>query len=446
LNVALHAIIKESDPMAERVTASRLPIFFERRGVHYGWVVAAVTFLTMLVTAGAVGAPGVLIGPLEKEFGWSTSEISSALAVRLVLYGVIGPFAAAFMNRFGVRRVASAALMLIAAGVLGSLAMTSIWQLFLLWGVVVGFGTGLTAMVLGATVATRWFAKRRGLVMGLLTASTATGQLVFLPLLASLTQSLGWRTALAFVLAMLVLAALAVLVLMRDRPSDLGIVPYGADAPVASVAAPASFKAMLASPLIALRDAAQTRTFWVLFGTFFVCGASTNGLVQTHFVSLCGDFGIVPVTAAGILAMIGIFDFIGTIGSGWLSDRVDSRVLLFCYYGLRGLSLIYLPFTSFSFYELSLFGIFYGLDWVATVPPTVKLTVDRFGDRANLVFGWIFTGHQLGAAFAAWGGGFSRTEYDSYLPAFFIAGVLCLFAALSLGLVRRGGHVKAVTV
>lgn len=430
--------------MAEHVMALRLPVFFERRGIHYGWVVAAVTFLTMLVTAGAVGAPGVLIGPLEKEFGWSTSEISSALAVRLVLYGLIGPFAAAFMNRFGVRRVASTALMLIALGILGSLVMTSIWQLFLLWGVVVGFGTGLTAMVLGATVASRWFSKRRGLVMGLLTASTATGQLVFLPLLASLTQALGWRTALTFVLATLIFAALAVLVLMRDRPSDLGIAPYGADGPIATAAAPTSFKAMLASPMIALKDASKSRTFWVLFGTFFVCGASTNGLVQTHFVSLCGDFGIVPVTAAGILAMIGVFDFFGTIGSGWLSDRFDSRILLFCYYGLRGLSLIYLPFTHFSFYELSLFGIFYGLDWVATVPPTVKLTVDRFGDRANLVFGWIFTGHQLGAAFAAWGGGFSRTEYESYLPAFFIAGVMCIFAALSLGFVRRSGQVTAV--
>jgi MFS family permease len=428
------------------VKASGLPVFFAKRGIHYGWVVAAVTFLTMLVTAGAVGAPGVLIGPLEKEFGWSTAEISTALAVRLVLYGFMGPFAAAFMNHFGVRRVASTALVLIAVGVLGSLFMTSVWQLFVLWGVVVGLGTGLTAMVLGATVVTRWFSSRRGLVMGLLTASTATGQLVFLPLLAALTQAYGWRVALIFVLSMLLFAAIGVLWLMRDRPSDLGIAPFGADVATVQVAAPTSFKGMLASPLIVLKDAAQTRTFWVLFGTFFVCGASTNGLVQTHFVSLCGDFGIVPVTAAGILAMIGIFDFFGTIGSGWLSDRFDSRILLFSYYGLRGLSLIYLPFTNFSFYELSLFGIFYGLDWVATVPPTVKLTADRFGDRSNMVFGWVFTGHQLGAAFAAWGGGFSRTEYDSYLPAFFIAGVLCLMAALSMVLVGRRGDEHKVAV
>ncbi|MGO4174052.1 MFS transporter [Bosea sp. TAF32] len=417
---------------------SALPRFFARRGIHYGWVVAAVTFLTMLVTAGAVGAPGVLIGPLHQEFGWSTAEISSAFAIRLVLFGLIGPFAAAFMNRFGVRRVAAVALTLIAAGVLGSFAMTTLWQLMLFLGVVVGFGTGLTAMVLGATVATRWFSARRGLVIGLLTASTATGQLVFLPLLASLTETLGWRSALAFVLGMLLLAAVAVLVLMRDRPSDLGLAPYGATLPVAAPpAAPATLGAMLASPLVALKDASRSGIFWALFGTFFVCGASTNGLVQTHFVSLCGDFGMAPVAAAGMLAVIGIFDFAGTVGSGWLSDRFDSRKLLFWYYGLRGLSLIYLPFTSFSFYELSIFAVFYGLDWVATVPPTVKLAADRFGERANLVFGWIFAGHQLGAATAAWGAGFSRTVYASYLPAFFIAGVLCLIAALAIVSVRE---------
>jgi len=400
-----------------------------RRGVHYGWVVAGVTFLTMLVTAGAVGAPGVLIGPLQKEFGWATAEISSALAIRLALFGLMGPFAAAFMNRFGVRPVVSVALVLIAASVLGSFAMTELWHLMLLWGVVLGLGTGMTAMVLGATVATRWFAHRRGLVVGLLTASTATGQLVFLPLLAWLTEQVGWRSAMLFVLAMIVAAALAVLALMRDRPADVGLAPYGETKMVPASATAASFGAMLISPLVALREAAATRTFWVLFGTFFVCGASTNGLVQTHFIALCGDYGMAAVTAAGVLAVIGIFDFLGTVGSGWLSDRYDSRWLLFWYYGLRGLSLLYLPFTGFSFYGLSLFAIFYGLDWVATVPPTVKIAADRFGEKATLVFGWIFAGHQLGAAFAAYGAGFSRTVYDSYLPAFFIAGALCLFAA-----------------
>ncbi len=429
--------------LAEHPQPIGLAAAFARRGIHYGWAVAAVTFLTMLVTAGAVGAPGVLILPLQKEFGWATSEISSALAVRLLLFGLMAPFAAAFMNRFGVRPVAMVALSLIAASIIGSFFMTQLWQLVLLWGFVLGFGTGLTAMVLGATVATRWFVQRRGLVVGLLTASTATGQLVFLPLLAALTEQVGWRAAMTFVLGMIALAALGILALMRDRPVDVGLAPFGATQIVPPPAQTSSLGAMLASPLVALRDAAKTSTFWILFGTFFVCGASTNGLVQTHFVALCGDYGMAAVTAASVLAVIGIFDFLGTVGSGWLSDRYDSRWLLFWYYGLRGLSLLFLPFTDFSFYGLSIFAIFYGLDWVATVPPTIKIAADRFGEKATLVFGWVFTGHQLGAAFAAYGAGFSRTVYDSYLPAFFIAGALCLFAA-GFCIMMRGGEPKPI--
>jgi MFS family permease len=413
-----------------------VPAIAARNRIHYGWVVAGVTFFTMLVTAGAMGAPGVLIVPLEKEFGWSAEQISVALAIRLVLYGLMGPFAAAFMNRYGLRRVAGTALALIAAGLAGSLAMTNTTELILLWGVVVGLGTGLTALVLGATVATRWFSERRGLVMGLMSASSATGQLVFLPVLASLTEHLGWRAALVFVLALLVVAFVVALALLRDRPSDIGLLPYGETVAQPVAAAPAA----LVSPLAALRSVSNSSTFWVLFGTFFICGASTNGLIQTHFVSLCGDYGIAAVSAAGLLAGIGVFDFFGTIGSGWLSDRYDNRWLLFWYYGLRGLSLLFLPFTSFSFYGLSVFAVFYGLDWIATVPPTVKLTAQRFGrERANLVFGWIFAGHQLGAACAAFGGGFARTTFASYLPAFFFAGLLCLLASgLAVSIGRRG--------
>ena len=430
-------------PRSQAAGSDRLAERLAGRGIHYGWVVVAVTFLTMLVTAGAVGAPGVLIDPLRAEFGWATADISSAFAIRLVLFGLMGPFAAAFMNRFGLRHVAAVALSLIAAGIFGSLFMTQLWHLLLLWGVVVGFGTGLTAMVLGATVATCWFSERRGLVMGLLTASTPTGQLVFLPLLAQLTESVGWRSALVAVLAMILVAAITVLALMRDRPADVGLAPYGATGPAAAPAvseeASAGLGALLLSPLVALRDAARSRTFWLLFGTFFVCGASTNGLVQTHFVSLCGDYGMAAVTAASMLAIIGLFDFAGTVGSGWLSDRFDSWRLLFWYYALRGLSLIYLPFTDFSLYELSIFAVFYGLDWVATVPPTLKLTAEAFGERANLVFGWVFAGHQLGAAFAAYGAGFTRTVYDTYMPAFFLAGVLCVLASLAVVAFREPG-------
>ncbi|KQT73522.1 MFS transporter [Methylobacterium sp. Leaf465] len=405
-----------------------------RRGVHYGWAVAAVTFLTMLVTAGAVGAPGVLILPLQKEFGWDTATIGSALAVRLILFGLMGPFAAALMNRYGPRRIVLLALALIAGGLLASLSMTRVWQLVLLWGVVVGIGTGLTALVLGATVATRWFSRSRGLVVGLLTASSATGQLVVLPLLAALTEALGWRAALLVICALLLAAGLGVLALMRDRPEDLGLAPYGETRPLAPPAMPGP---SANGALSALRDAAGTRVFWVLFATFFICGASTNGLIQTHFIPLCADYGIGPVQGASVLAAMGVFDFIGTVASGWLSDRYDNRWLLFWYYGLRGLSLMFLPFSDFSFVGLSLFAVFYGLDWIATVPPTVRLTAARFGrERANLVFGWVFAGHQLGAATIAYGAGLSRTELASYLPAFFAAGALCLAAAgliLTLG-------------
>jgi sugar phosphate permease len=402
-----------------------------RKNIHYGWVMVGVTFLTALISAGAVGAPGVFIVPLQQEFGWTTVEISSALSIRLVLFGVMAPFAAAVLNRFGLRNVTLTALLTVATALLVSLAMTKVWQLMLLWGLVVGIGTGMTALVLGATVSARWFAARRGLVVGILTASAATGQLVFLPLLASLTERVGWRIALGLMCGMLGVAAVAVALLMRDRPSDVGLRPFGDEGTGPLPAPPPSTGPILAAALGTLHDAAKSQVFWILFATFFICGASTNGLIQVHLIPLCLDFGIPQVQAASLLAAMGVFDFIGTIASGWLSDRYDNRYLLAWYYGLRGLSLLFLPFTNFSFYGLSLFAMFYGLDWIATVPPTVRLTAQKFGpERANLVFGWIFAGHQLGAATAAFGAGLSRTVLLSYLPAFFVAGALCIVAAL----------------
>lgn len=411
--------------------SGRVASWLEARNIHYGWVVAGTTFLTMLATAGAMGSPGVLLEPLQRDFGWQNADISFALAVRLVLFGLMGPFAAALMNRFGVRTVAIGALLLISVGLVGSLAMISVWQLVLLWGVIVGIGTGMTALVLGATVATRWFSRRRGLVVGMMTASTATGQLVFLPLLAGLTERIGWRVALLLVVAIVLLALLAVVLLMRDYPADVGLPPFGDKEIVEPPKQDQRLLSLLSSPLVALREASRSSTFWVLFLTFYVCGLSTNGLIQTHWISLCGDFGIAPVGAAGMLAMIGILDLIGTIFAGWLSDRYDNRWLLFWFYGLRGLSLLYLPFSDFTIIGLSIFGIFYGLDWVATVPPTVKLTVERFGpERATLTFGWIFAGHQLGAATAAFGAGATRTILGTYLPAIYVAGAMCLVAAM----------------
>ncbi len=406
---------------------------FSRLGLHYGWAVVAVTFLTSLVTAGAMGLPGALILPLARDFGWSTEQISGALALRILLYGLMAPFAASLIDRYGLRRVILSAVLLIAAGLLLALKMTQVWHLVLLWGIVVGLGTGLTALVTSAIVATRWFSERRGLVLGILTASSATGQLIFLPLAAWLEQRYGWRVALAPTLIGLAVAGAAVLLFMVDRPSDLGLAPYGESGRIAPTPAPA-----VGGALAVLGEISGSGAFWILAATFFVCGVSTNGLIQTHFIALCSDYDVGAVAAASTLAMMGMFDFVGTIGSGWLSDRYDNRALLFCYYGLRGLSLLYLPGSSFTIYGLSLFAAFYGLDWVATVPPTVRLTAQVFGrERAGVAFGWIFAAHMVGASFAAYGAGYSRSVLQTYLPAFYAAGALCLVAASLVWLIEK---------
>jgi len=407
------------------------------RGIHYAWVVMGVVFLAMLVASAALGLPGAFLKPLSGEFGWSTAQISSALAVRFMLYGLIGPFAAILMERYGLRRIVCTALMLVAAGLMLVTRITALWQLVMLWGVVLGIGSGLTALVLGATVANRWFEKRRGLALGLLTASSATGQLIFLPLASYLISRHGWRIAVAPICASCAAVAALAYFLLHDRPRTLGLAPFGAD-PRVPESARSAWRPDFVEPLRALAGVSRTAAFWVLFGTFFVCGLSTSGLIQTHFISLCGDYGLAAVPAASVLAMIGAFDFVGTIGSGWLSDRFDNRSLLFWYYGLRGLSLIWLPHSEFTIYGLSLFAMFYGLDWIATVPPTVKLASAAFGkERGAMIFGWIFAGHQLGGAAAAYGAGLTRTLLLSYTPALYASGAACLIAAGAIFLLRR---------
>jgi predicted MFS family arabinose efflux permease len=417
-----------------------------RRGIHYGWAVVAVTFLTMLATAAAMGMPGVLLLPLKGEFGWDLGAISGALALRLLLFGLVAPFAAALMQRYGMRTVVASALGVIVVGLAMATQMTMLWELWFTWGLMIGLATGVTANVLGATVANRWFAQRRGLVIGLLSASSATGQLLFLPVAAWLAGHLGWRLAMAPAGVMCLLCLALVIIVVRDHPGELALPSYGETEVVPPPSRRAGGNALTLS-FAALALASRNRGFWILFGTFFICGLSTNGLVQNHFIPLCHDFGMDAVAAASVLAMMGAFDFVGTIGSGWLSDRYDNRWLLAWYYGLRGGSLLMLPYTGFSFYGLSLFAVFYGLDWIATVPPTVRLTAQTFGRaQAPLVFGWIFTAHQLGAAVAAYGAGISRDALASYLPAFGAAGVACLAAALAVTAMRRGSDEVRVAV
>ncbi len=419
-----------------------------RRGIHYGWAVVAVAFLTMLATSAAVGIPGVLILPLRTEFGWDLGAISGALALRLLLYGLVAPFAAALMHRYGVRNVVCIALATIVLGLALASQMTALWQLWLAWGVMLGLCTGVTANVLGATIATRWFTKRRGLVVGMLSASNATGQLLFLPVAAWLSEHWGWRMAVAPAGIACFVCLVLVILVVRDYPGDVSLPSYG-ETIVAAVPARRSQGNVLMMSFAALASASRTRVFWILGGSFFVCGLSTSGLVQNHFIPLCHDFGMDAVAASGVLALMGACDFVGTIGSGWLSDRFDNRWLLGWYYGLRGISLLLLPYSSFSFYGLSLFAVFYGLDWIATVPPTVKLSGKTFGkESAPLVFGWMFTGHQLGAATAAFGAGMTRDVFASYLPAFATACFTCMLAAIAVLTVRQqsdDGRLKMVS-
>src|SRR5580692_8666950 len=397
--------------------------------IHYAWVVAGVTFLILLLGAGVRATPSILLVPLEREFGWSAATISAAIAVNIFLFGMIGPFAVAVMERFGLRRTVSFSLVILSLGVALTSLMRAPWQMMALWGFLVGSGTGMIAMVLGATVAERWFVQNRGLVLGILTASSATGQLIFLPLLATLSVNFGWRAvSLTVALIALVMAPIAAL-LLRNRPSDIGLPRYGEN-DLQRVERRSENPARRA--LSALRRGIRSRDFWLLAGTFFICGASTNGLIGTHLIPACVDRGIPEVGAANLLAVIGVFDLVGTTVSGWLTDRFDSRKLLSWYYALRGLSLIFLPVAfNFNFYGLSIYAVFYGLDWVATVPPTVRLAGNVFGEEnAALMFGWIAAAHQIGAAAVAWLAGILRTQTGDYSTAFLSAGLLCLLAAV----------------
>ncbi|MGN5455016.1 MAG: MFS transporter [Candidatus Kurthia intestinigallinarum] len=410
--------------------------------LHYSWIILIVAFFAIIVAGIIRSSSGVFIEPFEKEFNWSRPMISFAFAVGLFLYGFSGPFMAAFVERFGLKRVMLYSMALLAIGLSLTFIMNSSWQLILIWGVMIGIGSGLFLTVLSTQVANRWFVKRRGLAVGILTAATATGQLVLLPVLAALVEYYSWRYAIGLILALSVIMLLLILIFIKEWPRDIQTTALGLTA-LSQAAQPTDAKPS-GNPFKmvwdSLLEGIKSKTFWLLAGSFFICGLSTTGLVGTHFIGYCMSFGIPMVFAASLLSFMGIFDLIGTTLSGWLSDRFDNRWLLFIYYAFRGLSLIFLPFAlqHGSVTLLVIFAIFYGLDWIATVPPTIGLTRREFGiEKSAMMYGWMVAFHQVGAAVATFGGGLLYNAFDSYTSAFVLAGIFCGLGSLFVILLRK---------
>lgn len=403
----------------------------KHRRIHPAWWVAATVFLALFGAAGFRAAPGALMVPLHEEFGWSMSIMSFAVSINLLLFGLVSPFSAALMDKFGMRKVISSALALVAAGAVGSMFMTASWQLLVCWGFLIGTGTGAMALVLAATVANRWFESRRGLIMGILTAGSATGQLIILPPVAVLAENLGWRQASLLIGATALAVIPLVLLVVRDYPEDRGVLPFGAH-PETYTTPERITGGAVTRALDGLRFAVHQRAFWALALAFAICGATTNGLIGIHFIPSAHDHGMPTTTAAGLLAVVGVFDIAGTIASGWLTDKFDPRKLLVAYYVFRGLSLVLLPWLLAETIHPSivLFVVIYGLDWVATVPPTAVLCHRIFGDRGTIIFGWVFASHQIGAAIAAAGTGIIRDTFGTYAYAFWGGAALCSIAAV----------------
>jgi len=422
-----------------------------RPRLHPAWIVAAVAFLALVGAAGFRAAPGVLMVPLQQEFGWSTTVLSAAVSINLVLFGLTAPFAAALMERFGIRAVTATALVLIGAGSALTVLVTQSWQILLTWGLLIGLGTGSMALVFAATIANTWFAKSRGLVIGILTAGSAAGQLVFLPFIAMLAQDPGWRQASLLIAAGALAVVPLVLKFLKNSPADVGALPYGETAPEEGTAEPSadavesgrSSNAAVRA-LQVLKRASKVRTFWALVAGFAICGATTNGLIGTHFIPSAHDHGMPETTAAGLLAVVGIFDILGTIASGWLTDRYNPKILLAVYYQFRGIGLLVLPLLLSASVQPSMivFVVIYGLDWVATVPPTAAICRKTFGADGSVVFGWVFAAHQLGAAAAALGAGAIRDATGQYTYAWFGAAAMCTIAAVISATIRKGAPAK----
>lgn len=407
--------------------------------IHYSWFILAITFFSIIVAGIVMSSSGVFIDPFENEFGWDRSVIALAFAISMFLYGISGPFMAALLNVIGLKKMMIVSMATLLTGIILTFIMNQSWQMIIIWGFIIGLGSSLFLTVLSPYVANHWFEKRRGLAVGILTASTATGQLILLPVLAAIIENYSWRPALGLIMLLSFIMLIIILLFMKNTPKDVGILPYGLEQEIQE-----SNESQKENPIViafkGLFEAVKVKEFWLLAGSFFICGLSTSGLIGTHFVSYCMSFGVPLVTAASFLSFMGIFDLVGTTLSGWLSDRFDNRWLLFWYYGLRGASLVLLPYALIegSMTMLIIFTVFYGLDWIATVPPTISISRQIFGiNKSGIVYGWITASHQAGAAVAAYGGGLIYKFFNTYTWAFFLAGAFCLLASLFVIIIKK---------
>lgn len=407
--------------------------------IHYSWFILSITFFSIIVAGIVMSSSGVFIDPFENEFGWDRSVIALAFAISMFLYGISGPFMAALLNVIGLKKMMIVSMATLLTGIILTFIMNQSWQMIIIWGFIIGLGSSLFLTVLSPYVANHWFEKRRGLAVGILTASTATGQLILLPVLAAIIENYSWRPALGLIMLLSFIMLIIILLFMKNTPKDVGVLPYGLEQEIQE-----SNESQKENPIViafkGLFEAVKVKEFWLLAGSFFICGLSTSGLIGTHFVSYCMSFGVPLVTAASFLSFMGIFDLVGTTLSGWLSDRFDNRWLLFWYYGLRGASLVLLPYALIegSMTMLIIFTVFYGLDWIATVPPTISISRQIFGiNKSGIVYGWITASHQAGAAVAAYGGGLIYKFFNTYTWAFFLAGAFCLLASLFVIIIKK---------
>lgn len=400
--------------------------------IHYSWIIVTITFFTIIVVGIVSSSGGVFLTPFEDYFGWNRSTISLAFGLSMFIYGLSGPFVAATVERFGLKKMMLLSMIILIIGILLTFLMNQSWQIIIIWGIIIGLGSSLFLTTLNPYVVNHWFKEKQGLVTGILTASIAMGQLVLLPVLATIIDKYSWKWAMGLILLLNVVIFIIILLFMKNSPKDIGLLPYGQKEQDLVVV-----ETKKGNPIVVafrgLFEAVKVKEFWLLAGSFFICGLSTGGLVGTHFISYCISFGIPLVTAASLLSFMGIFNIAGTTFSGWLSDRFDNRWLLFWYYFLRGCSLLFLPLALMSgeFFWLIVFIIFYGLDWIATVPPTINIARQTFGiQKTTVIYGWVFASHQAGSLVASYSGGLIYQYFNTYTWAFLMAGVFCVFASL----------------